>query len=64
MTPPRGRPPKYPWRTIAIGESFFAPAITSNQLQNTARKYHQPKRFKCRKVMIKGVTGTRVERII
>jgi hypothetical protein len=56
------RPPKYPWRTIEVGESFFAPGQTSTVLQNTARRFHALKRFKCRKVIIKGIIGTKVTR--
>ena len=57
------RPPKYPWRTIRIGESFFAPGRTSSSLQGDARKYHRHLRFTCRKVIIRGVTGIKVTRI-
>lgn len=57
------RPPKYPWRTMAIGESFFAPGRTSTFIQQDARKHHRPKRFKCRLVMRQGVVGSRVTRV-
>lgn len=61
---PGGRPPKYPWRTVEVGESFFVPNRTSTCLQHDAHRYYRPRRFKCRKVMIKGVTGIRVLRIM
>jgi hypothetical protein len=62
MTTSPGRPPKYPWRTIAVGESFFAPGQTSTVLQNTARRYHHPRRYTCRKISLKGIIGTKVTR--
>lgn len=60
---PPGRPPKYPWRSVEVGESFFAPGVTSTQLQNTARRFHRPRRFTCKQVMIKGVIGIKVTRV-
>lgn len=63
MLNPTGRPAKYPWRTIAIGESFFAPNRTSTSLQHDANRYHRPRRFKCRKVIKGGIVGIRVLRV-
>lgn len=57
------RPPKYPWRTIAVGESFFAPNRTSQSIQHDARRYYRPRRFKCRKIMLKGSPTLKVTRI-
>ena len=57
------RPCKYPWRTIEIGESFFAPGRTSRSIGYDARRYYAPRRFTCRKIMIKGVVGVKVTRI-
>jgi hypothetical protein len=59
-----GRPPKYPWRTIEVGQSFLVLARTSTSLQHDAARYYRPRRYKCRKVMKNGVTGIRVERIM
>lgn len=58
-----GRPPKYPWRTVQVGESFFVPNRTSQSLHRDISRLFKPRRFKCRKVMVKGVIGIKVERI-
>lgn len=65
MTPPKkiGRPPKYPWRTVEVGESFFAPGRSSTSLQHDAHRYHRPRRYRCKKIMTKGVIGIKVTRI-
>lgn len=63
MNRPPGRPPKYPWLTVEVGESFFAPNRTSNSLQHDAYRYHRPRRFTCKQVMTKGVIGIKVTRI-
>ena len=59
-----GRPPKYPWRTMEVGQSFLVLGRTSGSIQNDAAKYHRPRRYKCRTVTKNGVTGIRVERIM
>jgi hypothetical protein len=63
MTTSAGRPPKYPWRTVALGQTFFVPGRTSTSLQHDAARYHRPRRFKCRKVIKGGIEGIRVMRI-
>lgn len=57
------RPRKYPWHAVAVGASFFAPGRTSNSIQGDARKYHAPKKFTCRKIVLKGVIGVKVTRV-
>lgn len=57
-----GRPHKYLWRSIEVGESFFAQR-TSTSICNDARTYHPDKKFKTKTVLIKGVKGCRVWRV-
>ena len=59
-----GRPPKYPWRTMEIGQSFLVIGRTSGSIQHDAAKYYRPRRYKCRTVTKNGMTGVRVERIM
>lgn len=59
---PAGRPAKYPWKQIAVGESFFAPNRTTHAMHGCAI-HHKPKKFSCKEVIKKGVFGTRVWRI-
>ena len=56
------RPRKYPWEMM-IGASFFAPGRTSTSIQSDVRKHHSGRKYKCRKVAIKGVVGVKVMRI-
>lgn len=60
---PPGRPPKYPWRTVEVGESFFVPGRTSTSIQHDAYRYYRPRRFRCKQIMVKGVKGIKVTRI-
>lgn len=66
MPKPNGRPPKYPWRSIEIGESFFAPGRSSKSLQHDAARYYRPRRYTCRytcrKISLRGIIGTKVTR--
>lgn len=57
------RPSKYPWRTMAVGESFFAPGRTSTSIHGDRRKYHSDIRIRARAVVVRGVRGVRVWRI-
>jgi hypothetical protein len=64
MTPKKiGRPFKYPWLTVDVGESFFVPGRTSTSLQHDAYRYHRPRRYRCKQIMTKGVIGIKVTRI-
>lgn len=56
------RPPKYPLRTMAVGETFFAPGRTPSHICWCARVL-RPRKFASRTVVIKGVVGVRVRRI-
>lgn len=60
-TPTRGRA-KYPFRSMQLGDSFFAPRATVIGLHGCARR-HRPMRFTCRTVVEQGVPGVRVWRI-
>jgi hypothetical protein len=48
---------------MMIGASFFAPGRTSTSIQSDVRKHHSGRKYKCRKVAIKGVVGVKVMRI-
>ena len=60
--PHRGRP-KYPFRDMELGDSFFAPGATVISLHGCARR-HRPKRFTCRTLVENGIPGVRVWRIV
>jgi len=57
-----GRPSKYPFDTMEIGQSFFAPGIKDRKVGNAARHY-RPKRFRCRTMVENGIRGTRCWRV-
>lgn len=59
----RGRPCKYPWRTIAVGESFLAIGRDAQSMCHDARLYHRHIRIKTKTVVIKGQRACRVWRI-
>jgi hypothetical protein len=56
------RPRKHTW-DMPIGSSFFAPNRSSSSIQNDARKHHKPRKYRCTKVVVKGVIGVKVTRI-
>jgi len=57
-----GHPPKYPFRKLAVGESFFVPGIHINEI--CKRTYHfKPMRFSSRTVVWNGMQGVRVRRV-
>jgi hypothetical protein len=57
-----GRPSKYPFDTMEIGQSFFARGISCRAVGNAGR-HKKPKRFRCRSVIENGIRGTRCWRI-
>lgn len=57
-----GRPPKYPLRSLEVGESMFIPGIDNNEICKRTH-YFKPLRFRTRKVVSGGVEGIRVWRI-
>lgn len=59
---PPGRPPKYPLRQLAVGESFFVPGIHVNDICKRTYAF-KPLRFRSRTVVRNGVQGVRVWRI-
>jgi hypothetical protein len=56
------KPFKHNW-FVDVGGSFFAPGRTSRSIQNDARLFHRPRKYKCRKIVFKGVVGVKVTRI-
>jgi hypothetical protein len=59
---PPGRPPKYPWRKIAVGESFFVPGKKDRDIKGCT--WHlRPMRFRLRVIAFRGEIGTTVKRI-
>jgi len=59
---PCGKPPMYPWRQMAVGDSFFAAGKTTESMRKTGNWY-RPMKFKRRSVIVGGVKGVRVWRI-
>jgi len=57
-----GRPPKYPLRKMAVGESVFLPDAVAIRVEK-ARQRVKPLRFKIRSVVSDGVRGVKVWRI-
>lgn len=57
-----GRPPKYPWRQMEVGDTFFVPGRTQRCLRKDAAAY-RPMQFRIKTVMVKGEIGVRVWRI-
>jgi len=60
----KGRPPVYPWASMAVGESFFVP-LTEANLRNQigkANQTHHPRHFVLRKRKERGREGYRVWR--
>lgn len=65
-----GRPRKYPWRDIEVGESFFIPCdkesrnrVQCSMLGMCRRSRANGKRFTTRSVVEQGKSGIRVWRI-
>jgi len=58
-----GRPPKYPFRKMNVGDTVIIPGVASRLVSRRAWEY-RPLKFKCRAVMIGGVMGVRVERLV
>lgn len=46
----RGRKPIYPFRDMAVGDSFLAPAKKYNSVASIACRRHLPKEFTIRKI--------------
>lgn len=58
-----GRPAKYPFRKIEVGECFFWPGMTANEMCKRTNK-HKPMKFRCRSVWKNGTPGVKVTRVI
>jgi hypothetical protein len=57
-----GRPAKYPWKHIEVGESFFVPGRTAHDMHSCAH-YQKPLKFRCRTITRKDVVGVKVTRV-
>lgn len=57
-----GRPYKYPWRTMEVGDSFFA-TRKSSCMRRDADRCHPDRKFRLKTVMKDGQIGCRVWRI-
>lgn len=53
---------RYPFRDMAVGDSFFA-ANVSIVTVSVATRDHRPKKFTCRTVVENGIKGVRAWRI-
>lgn len=64
----QGRPPKYPFRKLKIGESVFLPNKTTKLVGKAARsmRYDNPTttlRFRCKTICKDGVIGVKLTRV-
>lgn len=49
--PRSGRPKKYPWLTMKVGESFFVKSVATHYTAySAANRFYSPRRFIARKV--------------
>lgn len=62
MSEKPGRPPKYPFARMQVGEVCFVASQSPRHIYRRVQD-HVPKRFKCRQVMFKGELGVKVERV-
>ena len=59
-----GRIPKYPWASMAVGDSFFVPGKGANDLLGAARpRKLLGEKHTCRTLTENGVKGVRVWRV-
>ena len=58
---PGGRPTKYPWYTLAVGDSFFVPGKRATYMNKLAKLVGV--KVRCKTVMVGGAMGCRVWRI-
>jgi len=58
-----GRPAKYPWRTVEVGEYFFVQGRSSTSIQTDVRRRYKPLKFRCKKIIINGVAWVKVTRV-
>lgn len=62
MKRPVGRPPKYPFRRLGIGESIFVPGRCRKRIRDAV--YQVPAmKFTCRTIVHKGEIGVKVVRL-
>ena len=62
--PPVGSAPKYPWRTMEVGDSFFVGHMDSQQVSSGAAAAGRKlsRRFVTRRLIEDGIAGIRVWR--
>ena len=58
----RGRPSKYPWRRMAVGDNFIIPSVRRTSIKGCV-SHLQPMKFRFKEMMISGVISTRVWRV-
>lgn len=55
---------KYPWEEMKVGDSFFAPGLTTSKLSNAASwRRTKGEKFAVRETTEHGVDGARIWRI-
>lgn len=57
------RRPRYPWRQIAVGESFFVPHRKPESLRACVWHMRRELRFEFRTISYRGVVGTKCTRV-
>jgi len=57
-----GRPPKYPFRRMEVGDVVTLPGQTARRIGKRVCDY-KPMKFKCKAIMRGGIVGVRVERV-
>lgn len=62
MKRPVGRPQKYPFRQMAVGESVFVPGRRRKRVRDAVYQVPDMK-FTCRTIVIKGEIGVKVMRL-
>ena len=58
----RGRPPKFPFRKLNVGESFLIPGRTRQSVKGCAA-HMKDRRFSFRTIMVNGCVSVRVWRV-
>ena len=65
--PHLGGAPKYPWKAMEVGDSFFVPVEEGDDIDRLQRAIIASSRFACkritRRVVEKGVLGLRVWKV-
>lgn len=59
---PKGRPPKYPVRNLAVGETTYFPGVSAYRVAASIRQ-HKPLKFECTTIVKAGMVHAKVTRI-